>query len=147
MMVETQSQPSRPFRLVVTGEAGSWLPALEAIVGPQWIEPQPVSSDRELMQVVETRQADAAVLDDEVDWALDILRILRMIRRVDAALPVVVVTQHRDHRRLQAMLELKAHSVVGHPLGFEQLLRQIHGMMVRMDRMLREGLGELGPEE
>ena len=139
MMVETQRQQEKPFRLIVTGEANAWLPALETIVGPRWIAPHRVNNDRELLDVVEARQADAAVLDDQVDWALDILRILRLIRRLDTTLPVVVVTHHRDRRRLQAMLELRAYSVVGHPLELEQLLRQIHGMMLQMNRMLREG--------
>jgi len=140
-MVETQHKPVKPVRLAVTGESRSWLPALEAIVGPAGILPRHVGSDQELLDVVQAKQVDAAVLDDSVDWALDVLRALRLIRRMNARLPVVVVTGHRDRQHLQAMLELRAHSVLGRPVELEQLLRQIQGMMTRLNRMLREGPG------
>ena len=139
-MVRTETQSPKPFRLLLTGESNAWLPALEAIVGPRFIQPQRVTSDEELLDVVRDRRVDAAVLDDEVDWAVDVLRLLRLIRRMDARLPVVVVTSHRDRRRMQTMLELHAHSVLGHPVQLEQLLRQIHSMMTRLDQMLRHGL-------
>ena len=138
-MVHTQAKPEKPFRLVVTGESKSWLPALETLVGAQWVQPCPVGSDGELMTVVQNGQADAAVLDDEVDWSLDVLRVLRMIRRLDATFPVVVVTRQRDRHHLQAMLELRAYSVLARPVELEQLLRQIHGMMIRLDQVLRGG--------
>lgn len=136
-MVITRGKTERPFRLVVTGEAESWLPALAQLISPKYVQPHKVDDDQELMSIVEARQADAAVLDDQVDWGLDVLQLLRMIRRLDAHLPVVVVTGHRDRRYLQSALELRAYSVVARPVTLEQLLRQIHGMMVHLERMLR----------
>ncbi len=137
-MVIPSQQTDRPFRLVVTGEAESWLPALAQLIGPEYVQPHKVSDNNELLSIVTARQVDAAVLDDQVEWGLDVLRVLRRIRRVDAQLPVVVVTGHRDRRYLQSALELRAYSVVARPLALEQLLQQIHGMMVHMERMLRE---------
>jgi CheY-like chemotaxis protein len=107
-MVAVLNQHREPFHLVVTGEAESWLPALELIVGPDVLVPTMVSDDRELL--------DAAVLDDEARWAVDVLQLLRMIRRLDADLPVVVVTARRDRRLLQDALRLAAFSVVVKPL-------------------------------
>ena len=138
-VVDTSPQIERPFRLVVTGEAEDWLPALSTLIAPEYVELQRVDDDRELMDVVQSRGADAAVLDDQVKWAIDGLKLLRMIRRFDQSLPVVVVTRHGDSRFLQSALKLRAYSVVRAPLEFEQLVRQIHGMMIRMDRMLRRG--------
>ncbi len=136
-MVITDPNTERPFRLVVTGEAESWLPALAQLISPRFVQPHKVNDDNELIGIVRARQADAAVLDDQVEWGLDVLRLLRMIRRVDADLPVVVVTGHRDRRYLQSALELRAYSVVARPLALEQLLQQIHGMMIHLERMLR----------
>lgn len=127
-----------PFELVVTGEAEDWLPALGQIVGPRWLHTRRVRSDNELLEVVRTGQADAAVLDDDSPWDVDVLRLLRMIRRLDASLPVVVVTQHTDRRWLEDALSLAAHSVVVKPLELEELIRQIHGVMTRLARMLRQ---------
>lgn len=133
-----------PFSLVVTGEAESWLPALHQIVGSDYLVPRPVSDDRELLDVVGSGQADAAVLDDAAQWDLDALQLLRMIRRVNRTLPVVVVTGRRDRHWLEDALRLTAFSVVTRPLALEELLRQIARMMSRLDEVLRRDEGPQG---
>lgn len=138
-MVVSPDMLKRPFSLVVTGEAETWLPVLHRIVGPQVLAARRVRGDRELLDVVETGAADAAVLDDQVDWDLDVLQLLRQIRRMNTKLPVVVITGRPDRRWLETALQLAAFSVLARPLELEALLRQIHGMMVRMERMMRHG--------
>ncbi len=143
--MDTSPQLDRPFRLVVTGEAEDWLPALSRLIAPEYVALQRVDDDRELMEVVQSRGADAAVLDEHAKWAIDGLRLLRMIRRLDASLPVVVVTRHPDRRFLEVALKLRAYSVVRAPLEFEQLVGQIYGMMKRMERHLRFGRPDENP--
>lgn len=136
-MVLADNSRLKPLQLVVTGEAETWLPALGQIVGQRWLHPRRVRSDHELLEVVRSGQADAAVLDDETPWDLDVLRLLRLIRQVNRSLPVVVVTEHTDRAWLEHALRLAATSVVVKPLELEQLLRQIHTIMSRMERLLR----------
>jgi len=138
-MVTTSNQRRGPFSLVVSGEAESWLPSLRLIVGPQWLTAYQVDSDNQLLQIVQAGVADAAVLDDAAHWSVDIIHLLRMIRRLDEMLPVVVVTSRSDRRLLEDALRLAAFSVVTRPLAFEELLRQIQRMMARLDQMLRRG--------
>ena len=138
-MVATLNERKGPFSLVVTGEAETWQKALEQIVGPRWLTTCRVHSGRELLEVVEAGLADAAVLDDNVEWQLDALHLLRMIRRLDALLPVVVITSRTDRRWLQDALRLTAFSVLVKPLELEALLRQIRRMMMRLDETLRDG--------
>ncbi len=138
-MVEAPKKQDKPFSLVVTGEAESWKPALELIVGPRTLRTHHVDSGRELLHVVEQGVADAAVLDDSADWGVDVLQVLRMIRRLDTRLPVVVLTTRRDRRWMEHALRLAAFSVVVKPLELEELLRQIQRMMVRIDWVLRRG--------
>lgn len=140
-MVARANQRTRPLNLVVTGEVDQWLPALEQIVGPRWLMTSQVRSDSELLDVVRAGHADAAVLDDEAEWSIDVLQLLRMVRRLDAYLPVVVLTTRRDRRWLETALALAAFSVVAKPLALEELLRQIRRIMVRLDRVLYEGPG------
>lgn len=137
-MVWAPNNPIRPFELVVTGEAEDWLPALGKIVGPRFVHPRRVRSDHELLEVVRAGSADAAVLDDASGWDIDVLRLLRLVRQLDEALPVVVVTEHTERPWLEDALRLTVYSVVVKPLAFEELLRQIHGIMRRLDHMLRE---------
>jgi len=136
-MVLTRDRSRMPFNLVVTGEAETWLPALHQIVGTDYLVPRRVSDDRELLDIVGSGEADAAVLDDAAQWRLDALQLLRMIRRINRTLPVVVVTGRRDRHWLEDALRLTAFSVVTRPLELEELLRQIARMMCRMDEMLR----------
>jgi DNA-binding NtrC family response regulator len=127
-----------PFGLVVSGEAESWLPSLRQIVGPEWLTAYQVDSDSQLLEVVGAGLADAAVLDEAAGWSVDVIQLLRMIRRINALLPVVVVTSRNDRRLLEDALRLAAFSVVTRPLALEELLRQIHRMMLRLDQMLRD---------
>jgi DNA-binding NtrC family response regulator len=138
-MVAAEFQNKNPFSLVVTGEAETWLPALEMIVGPQWLTIHKVSGEKQLLKVVESGLADAAVLDDASDWTVDVLRLLRMIRRFNQVFPVVVISSHSDRRWLEDALRLAVFSVVVRPLELEELLRQIQRMMARLDRILRQG--------
>jgi len=139
-MVATLNKRREPFGLVVTGQAEEWLPALERIVGADWLVTYKADSDGELLEVVGSGVADAAVLDDTVDWPLDVLQVLRMIRRVDALFPVVVVSGRTDRLWLEDAMRLAAFSVVTRPLELEELLRQIQRIMRRLDEMLRRDL-------
>lgn len=137
MVAATAQHRDQPFNLVITGEAESWQPALEQIVGPRYLTLSRVHGEDDLLQVVESGAADAAVLDDAADWRIDVLHLLRMIRRVDQMLPVVVISSRRDRRWLEDALRLAAFSVVVRPLALEELLRQIQRMMTRLDEILR----------
>lgn len=139
-MVETLHNRRHPFGLVVTGQADFWQDALEKIVGPQWLRTYQVRHGDEVLQVVQSGLADAAVLDDSAELGLDVMQILRMIRRLSADLPVVVVTQQTDRHTLENAMRLAAFSVVSQPLELEELLRQIRRMMIRLDQMLRGGI-------
>ncbi len=141
-MVSALNQRREPFGLIVSGEAGTWLEALERIVGRSFVVPYPVGSESELLNVVESGRADMAVLDEDVDWPVDVLQLLRMIRRMDRTTQVVVVSEHCDRRWLESALRLAAFSVLSKPVQFEALLRQIAGMMQRLDQALREGPDE-----
>jgi len=137
LAADSDNLGSNPFKLVVTGEAEDWLPALGQIVGPRWLHTSKVHSARELLEVVDRGSADAAVIDDACPWDTDALELLRVLRQLDDAIPVVVVTTHTDRRWLERALGLDAFSVVVKPLELEEFLRQIYGIMLRLDDALR----------
>ncbi len=127
-----------PFGLVVNGEAGDYIAALEQIVGRRWLATFPARSDKEVLQLVQTGVPDAVVLD-EAATELEPLRLLRMIRQVNGTMLVVLLTCHNDRRWLEEALRLTAFSVVVKPLRLEELIAQIHRMMVRLDAAIRKG--------
>lgn len=137
-MVETQYKKRGPLNLVITGEANFWQPTLEQLVGPQLLTTYHVSTKRELMDVVESGIADAAVLDEESPLEVDVMHLLRMIHRLNSLFPVVIVTRRSDRRIMEDALRLAAFSVLAKPLELEVLLRQIQRLMVRLDEMLHD---------
>ncbi len=126
-----------PLDVVVTGEAETWLPAIQTIVGPRYIHAYKASNDRELLHVVEKGNPDAAVLDEGPGQEVPVLHMLRLIRRVQPRMPVIIVTAHTERRWLEDALRLAAFSVLTKPLGFEALLQQLQRVMTRLDRSLR----------
>ena len=143
-MVLTTRQRDRPgpFGLAVTGEGEQYLQALRLIVGPTWLRTYQVDSDREVIQLVRSGKADALLLDEEA-IAVDGLKLLRTIRRFSDSMLVVLLTEHTERRWLEEALRLAAFSVVIKPLRLEEMLVQIHRMMVRLDAVLR-GYGPPG---
>ena len=137
-MVAALNERKGPLTLAVTGEAESWLPAVEAIVGTRWLVTYRIERESHLLEVVREGLADAAVLDDESAWPVGALRMLRMVHRVNPMLPVVIVARSPDRRWLEDALRLEAFSVVNKPLALEELLRQIQRIMRRLDQVLRE---------
>ena len=137
-MVLTTRQRDRPgpFGLAVTGEGEQYLQALRLIVGPTWLRTYQVDSDREVIQLVRSGKADALLLDEEA-IAVDGLKLLRTIRRFNESMLVVLLTEHTERRWLEEALRLAAFSVVIKPLRLEEMLVQIHRMMVRLDAVLR----------
>jgi DNA-binding NtrC family response regulator len=101
------------------------------------LRPHHARDERDLLDVVRRGEADAAVLDDEIQWDVNVLQLLRMIRRINVTLPVAIVTTHTDRRWLEDALRLAAFSVLTKPLQLESLLQQIQRMMLRLDHMLR----------
>lgn len=136
-MVNVLQERKAPFGLAVSGEAESWLPALEQIVGPRFLTTYKVNGERELFEVVRSGLVQAAVLDEAIDWRMDVLQLLRMIHRLNSALPAVVLTTRTDRRYLEDALRMAVFSVVVKPLELEELLFQIQRMMVRLDAMFR----------
>jgi len=123
--------------LVLSGEAGDYVEALDRIVGPGLIQTFRAERPNDVLAIVHAGLGDAVVLDQE-SMRIDPLRLLRSIRRVNQSMQVVILTGRLvDRRWLEEALRLAAFSVVAKPLGLEQLLFQVHRMMQRMDIVLK----------
>ncbi len=120
--------------MVVTGEAGQWGPALSKLVGSRLLHMMQAADDRELLDIVGSGRTDLAVIDEEASRDVGLMRLVRIIRRLDEHVAIVLVTNHAERRWLEDALDLAAFSVLGKPLQFEALLRQLHGVMVKLNR-------------
>lgn len=119
-----------PFRVVVSGEASRHEEALQKLLGPNVVLTVRAGNPGELLAVIERRQADAAVLDTELGQQ-ELLRTLRMIRRINVTLPVVLVTREVSRWFMEDALRLAAFSVAHKPLEREELLIQLRRIFER----------------
>ncbi len=129
-------QQSEPLELVVTGESEYWLEALGQIVGSQWLRVRVVRDGEALLHAIGTTRVDAAVIDDHARGVDSPDLLIRQIRRVRPSMPLVLVSDRSDRQGLEDAMRLAVYSVLARPVGFETLLRQIHGIMHRLAKEL-----------
>lgn len=120
----------QPFGLVVSGEAKRHEEALRKLLGPNVVVTHLATDTGQVLEIVQHGQAHAVVIDTEAgDYEL--LKTLRMIRRVNTALPVVLVAHEVSRRFMEDALRLAAFSVVHKPLEREELLIQLRRIFER----------------
>jgi len=83
---------------------------------------------REVVHVVETGVVDVALVSDAP--RIDGLSVLRMIRRIDSALPCVLITGRPDRRWLERAMALRADSVFSPPVDVEMMSRLLLRLLV-----------------
>ena len=124
----------RPLGLVVSGEARRHADILRQLLGPDLVVMVNADGTDQLLWFVEDGRADAVVVDsDRGDQEL--LDVLRMIRRVNAALPVVLVAREATRRFMEGALRLAAFSIVHKPLEREDLLIQLRRIVERRETL------------
>jgi len=129
-MEQVCDKTERRFTLVVSGEARRHVVNLQKLLGPHPVDMYNAADTGDLMATVQEGRADAVVVDSE--WGQqDVLKILRMIRRVNAALPVVLVAQRTPRRFMEGALRLAAFSIVHKPVEREELLIQLRRLVDR----------------
>jgi DNA-binding NtrC family response regulator len=129
----------RHFGLVVSGEARRHAENLRKLLQPHLVDTLGVSNVTELLLVVQQGQVDAAVIDsDQGDQ--DVLKMLRMVRRVNAGLPVVLVIGQANRRFLEGALRLEAFSILHKPVEREDLLIQLRRIVERQQLRRQRGV-------
>ena len=122
----------RPLQLVLSGEACRHTEILRTLLGPHRVDMVTADSLTDLVGMVETGRGDAVVIDSNRSDQ-ELLVMLRSIRRVTWALPVVLVVRRATRRFMEGALRLDAFSVVHKPLEREELLVQLRRIVERLN--------------
>lgn len=130
-MMRVEDRPARrPFTLVVSGEARRHGGVVQQLLGPSQVDLYDAMDIADLMAAVQAGRADAVVVDSD-GGEQELLKTLRMIRRVNPALPVVLVARRVSRRFMENALRLEAFCVVHKPLEREELLIQLRRLVER----------------
>ncbi len=130
MVYVEQKSNRRPLALVVSGEACRHVVILQKLLGPNLVDMHNAHDTGDLLAIVKRGDADAVVVDTE-GGEQELLKTLRLIRRVNSSLPVVLVAKQASRRFMEGALRLAAFSVVHKPLEREELLIQLRRIVER----------------
>ncbi len=130
MVPATEHDNRRPIGLVVNGEASRHVMVLQKLLMPGLVDMYDARNIPELLAIVRHGRADMAVIDSD-QGQQELLKTLRMIRRINTALPVVLVVREVSRRFMESALRLTAFSIVHKPLEREELLIQLRRILER----------------
>jgi DNA-binding NtrC family response regulator len=130
MSVVNEQDARRPLALVVSGETRRHAEVLRKLLLPELVRMLDADTMDELLGIVQHGAADAVVVDSDRDDQ-ELLMMLRLIRRVNWAVPVILVARDATRRFLEGALRLEAFSIAHKPLEREELLMQLRRVMER----------------
>lgn len=142
MSAANEQHVRRPLALVVSGETRRHADVLRKLLLPELVRMLDAGNMNELLGIVQHGAADAVVVDSDRDDQ-ELLTMLRLIRRVDWGVPVILVARDVSRRFLEGALRLEAFSIAHKPLEREDLLMQLRRIM---DRYYPLGRPEPTPE-
>jgi len=120
----------RPLAIVVSGEARRHEDVLRKLLGPNLLNMYNARGPGELVTIVQSRGPDVAVVDSDQGQE-ELLWTLRLIRRVNRVLPVILVVREVTRRFMEDALRLTAFSIAQKPLEREELLIQLRLILKR----------------
>lgn len=138
MAAATEQPAKKHVGLVVSGDAGRHVEILRTLLGPHLVDMYNAGDVTELLAIVQRGRADVAIIDSDRGEE-EVLKALRMIRRVNAAMPVVLVTGRVTRRFMEGALRLEAFSIVHKPVEREDLLIQLQRILQRLARDRQKG--------
>ncbi|MCG3180854.1 MAG: hypothetical protein BIFFINMI_03217 [Phycisphaerae bacterium] len=132
-----------PLNVMVSDIRDQYADALGVLLEPHGFAITRVSSGDEAIWMVERRQVDAAVLDNDLP-DMPGVRALRVIRTLNQVMPIILVgpgpADPAGAPLLQAALQLEAFSVLAQPVDLEVLLGQMARVFERFIERLADPL-------
>jgi CheY-like chemotaxis protein len=128
------------LKVMVSDVRDQYSEPLRVLLEPHGFTIHRVRSGADAIWLAEHRAVDAAVLDNDLP-DMPGLRVLRAIRSLGAAMPIILVGRSSlpaEHEHLlRAALELHAFSVLAQPVDLEVLMGQMARLFDQFLRLLR----------
>ncbi len=130
-MATTQGQwIRRPLGIVLSGEARRHEDVLRKLLGPNLLNMYNAGNPGEVLTIVREGRPDVVVVDSDQGQE-ELLWTLRLIRRINHVLPVILVVREVTRRFMEDALRLTAFSIAHKPLEREELLIQLRRIIKR----------------
>ena len=107
---------SGPYSLLITDDDQNVREGLRRILEPEGFRTFLAESGEEAIDIVQDRQVHLALLDQQLP-RLTGLETLRILRQINAILPVILVTADATERLMREALSARAFSVIPKPVS------------------------------
>ncbi len=113
-----------PIRLLLVDDEEGYVHVLAKRLGRRKIQVTPALSGQEGIQQLRRQDFDVAVLDLKME-DMDGIEVLRIFKRMDPEMPVIMLTGHGSEKAAREGLELGAFDYLTKPCDLEELLIKI----------------------
>jgi DNA-binding response OmpR family regulator len=132
-------QPSELRRVLISHvgrPGGGWVDEITGFLTPRSVRVERSYTAPQTVGLIERGGIDVAILSDDLPEVRG-LRLLDVVRSIDAQLPCVMVVRGSSQHSLHRALELQAYSVLNQPVSIASLRRVLTGLFrSRFDRVL-----------
>jgi DNA-binding response OmpR family regulator len=118
----------QPLRLLLVDDEPGYLEVLEKRLTRRGVSVAPAGSGSEAIQALRARDFDVAVVDLKME-DMDGIEVLKVLKKMDPALEVIILTGHGSEQAAREGLELGAFDYLTKPCELESLLERIHAAL------------------
>jgi DNA-binding NtrC family response regulator len=123
-MAPENSKKSRPIRLILIDDEVSFTTVMAKRLGRRGLEVTIAFSGSEAIQAMRKAEFDVAVLDLKME-DMDGIEVLKIFKKLDPAMPVIMLTGHGSEISASEGMEYGAYDYLFKPYEFEELLEKI----------------------
>lgn len=125
-----QTELGSRYSLLITDDDARWRETLRDVFEPRGYRTLLASCGEEAIRIVRTDAVDLALLDMHMP-TLSGLETLRIVKKINALLPCILMTADTSERLLYEALLAEAFSVLIKPLSMDTLLEAVNRAIQR----------------
>jgi DNA-binding NtrC family response regulator len=139
----TDQQPRR-IRLLLVDDEAKYVNVLSRRMGKRGIQVSTALSGSQALQALRRQDFDVAVVDLKME-DMDGIEVLKIFKRMDPDLPVIIITGHGSEQSAREGLALGAFDYLAKPCELEELIDKIR-KAYETSRRLSDGTSSGEPQ-
>lgn len=132
------SEISQPLKLLLVDDETGYVEILSKRMSKRGIEVTAAYSGAEAIRAMRGRYFDAAVLDLKME-DMDGIEILKILRKMDSFMPVIMLTGHGSERAAREGVKYGAYDYLTKPCNFDELVSKIKDSIKNAPRGENDG--------
>lgn len=124
-MTETDKKAPERLRLLLVDDEESYVNVLAKRMAKRNIDVTKALSGTEAIQVMRRQEFDVALLDLKME-DLDGIEVLKIFKKMDEHMPVIMVTGHGSEQAAREGIAFGAYDYLTKPCDLEELIAKIH---------------------